>query len=224
MNKRLLVGVPCLFNGETCRKAIQSVVNEADVLIIDNGSSKDVKLVIEDFDKLPNVFVIRNKENIFVNGSWNQIMEFFLQWNYEQLVIINSDLILSHGWSNHLVDGESCLVTDGSHKVETVATEGVPGVFIHGNRKMFEIVYPIPNEIKLWFGDEYLFLIWRELGYKTIIKPGLIAQHWHNGSQTIAILPNKSEMIEADKVAWAEIVEPLMWERINKLKNINYGK
>jgi hypothetical protein len=220
MKSNLLVGIPLLYHGETCRKAINSVVNECDVLLVDNGADADVKEVINEFDKRPNVFVIRHEVNQYVNPAWNDIMQFFLNWNHwEQLVIMNSDLILSKGWSNHLVDGESCLVTDGSHKVETVATEGVPGVFIHGNTQMFKMVYPIPEEIKLWFGDFYTFSIWRELGYKTIIKPGLIAEHWHNGSQTIAILPNKSEMIEADKVAWAEVVEPLMWERIKQLKN-----
>ena len=142
MKNSILCGIPLLYNAETCRKAINSVVGECDVLLIENGATEDVKQVVADFEKRPNVFVIRHEVNQYVNPAWNAIMQFFLNWNHwEQLVIMNSDLILSKGWINHLVDGESCLVTDGSHKVETIATEGVPGVFIHGNIKMFEMVF-----------------------------------------------------------------------------------
>jgi|ERR1700723_693419 len=219
MNNRLLTGIPVLYNGETFRKSIESVVNECDVLIIDNNSTHDVKLVIDEYDKRPNVFVIRNKENNFVVAAWNQILQFFLKWNYENLIIMNSDLILNQGWSNHLENGVSCVINDGSEKQDKEVFSGTPGIYVNLNVEMAKAVYPVPNDIKLWFSDDWIYTIIRELGYKTIVKHKLIGLHYCGGSQSIAILPNKSETIEADKVAWAEVVEPLMWERINKLKN-----
>lgn len=218
---KILTAIPCLYNATTCKKAIESVVNESDVLLIDNGADLDVKEVLNEFYKRPNVFLIKNEVNLYVNKSWNQSMHFFLQWEYEQLVILNSDLILAPGWSDYIIDGISAVPCDSETKEDKIVTEGTAGIAIHLNREMVKLVYPIPNEIKCWFGDFFIYNILRNLGYKTVVKAGYICNHFHNGSQTIAILPNKSEIIEADKVAWVEIVEPLMWERINKLKNGN---
>lgn len=216
---RILVGIPVLFNGNTCLKAFKSVVGESDLLIIDNGSEKDVKQAIREiWHEHANVKVIQNAENLYVTEAWNQSLKYFLESNYDQLVIMNSDLILEPGWSSYLVDGVSCIPTDGSHKEDEVVTQGSPGVFLHFNKAMAKLVYPIPNEIKLWYNDFWCYNILRNLGYKTIVRSGIIAQHFHGGSQSIAILPNKSEMIEDDKIAWRDIVEPLMWERINQLK------
>lgn len=216
---RTIVGIPVLYNGSTCLKAFKSVIGEADLLIVDNNSEKDVKQAIREiWHEHANVKVIQNAENLYVTEAWNQSLKYFLESNYDQLVIMNSDLILEQGWSSYLVDGVSCIPTDGSHKEDEVVYSGTQGIFIHLNKKMAELIYPIPNEIKLWFGDDFAFTVLREFGYKTIVRSGIVANHFHGGSQSIAILPNKSEMIEDDKIAWKDIVEPLMWERINQLK------
>lgn len=220
---KILTAIPCLYNGDTCLKAFRSVIGESDLLILDNGGDESVKQAISIFkgELHPHaVFVFENETNQYVTSAWNFFIEHFLNYSfYDQLIIMNSDLILEPGWSNYLVDGISCIPTDGSHKQDEVVTQGSPGVFLHFNKAMAKLVYPIPNEIKLWYNDFWCYNILRNLGYKTIVRSGIIAQHFHGGSQSIGILPNKSEMIEADKVAWAEIVEPLMNERIKKLKD-----
>src|SRR5579859_4489331 len=105
---RVLVGIPVLYNGNTCLKAFKSVIGEADLLIIDNGSENDVKQAIREiWHEHANVKVIQNAENLFVNPAWNQIIKYFLDSKYDQLVIMNSDLILELGWSSYLVDGMS---------------------------------------------------------------------------------------------------------------------
>lgn len=213
---RALVGIPCLYNGDTCLKAFKSIIDEADLLIIDNNANTDVKKVFIEFDN--KAHFIHNLDNKFVVYAWNQILEFFLNSHYEQLVIMNSDLILQQGWSQYLENNVSVIPCEGTLKEDEQVFKGTPGIFITLNKPMAKAVYPIPNEIKLWYSDEWIYTILRELGYKTIVKHKLVGWHFHGGSQTIGILPNKSEMIEADKIAWTEIVEPIMWERIAELK------
>lgn len=215
---RILVGIPVLYNGTTCLKAFESVIDEADLLIIDNGSAPDVKQAIKTFQDKYICSVIGFEKNIFVNASWNCILREFIGSDFDQLVIMNSDLIMQPGWSKQLEDGIISLPCDGTLKADEEVFRGSPGIFIQTNKKMAEMVYPIPEQIKLWYGDEYILTILREMGYKTIVKHKLVGLHFHGGSQSIAILPNKSEMIEADKVAWETIVEPLMQKKISELK------
>lgn len=210
--KKPLIGIPCLYHGHICLKAFKSVIDEADLLIIDNGGDRSVKhaigLMREEYGT-PRVNLIANAENKYVNPAWCQILKYFLASDYEQLIIMNSDLIMMPGWSEHLVDGEICIPTDGSHTSDIEVFEGTAGVFIHLNKEMANLVYPIPESIKIWFGDNVIFGKLRKSGYKTIIKSKLIATHYQNGSQTVKILPGISELIELDKLAWAEIEKTL---------------
>lgn len=216
---RILTAIPCLFNGDTCLKAFKSAVDESDLLLIDNGGDKSVKQAVREiWHEHANVKVIQNAENLYVTEAWNQSLKHFLDSNYDQLVIMNSDLLLEKGWSSYLVDGVSCIPTDGSHLNDEVVTQGSPGVFLHMNKEMAKLVYPIPSEIKLWFGDDWCYGILRNLGYETIVKANLKALHFHGGSQSIGKLPNKSEMIEADKIAWEKIVKPLMKLKIDEAR------
>lgn len=206
---KILTVIPCLYNGLTCKKAIDSVINESDVLLIDNGSELDVKQVLNQFELNYNVKLIRNEVNLYVTEAWNQGLNYFLNNNYDQLVIMNSDLILHPGWGNYLVDGQSVIPCDEETKEDKEVFEGTPGIFITMNRDMAKLCYPIPSQIRIWFNDLYLYTKMRKAGYKTIVKAGLIAIHWHNGSQTCLKLPEFQTIIEQDKIAWLEIEKTL---------------
>lgn len=207
---KILVGIPVLYNGTTCLKAFESVVGEADLLIIDNGADLDVKAAIRTvWHQYSNVKVIQNKNNEYVNPAWNQIINHFLGSDYDQLIIMNSDLILLQGWSKYIIDGISAVPCEYERHSDEEVTAGTPGVMINLNRDMAKLVYPIPDTIKIWFGDQWIYEKIRKEGYKTIVKAGLRAIHWHNGSQTCQKLPEFQEIIEKDKLAWLEIEKTL---------------
>lgn len=199
---KILVGIPCLFGSVHTKESIDSVINEAEVLLIDNRAEQSVKDVISSY----NCHKIHNKENIYVNPAWNQIIEFFLKNDYyDSLVIMNSDIIMENGWSDVLKKAETDIIAipnlgDATEDVEVYS--GTPGVFIHLNRKQAEIIYPIPEFIKVWFGDNWIYEILRSLGYKTIIYHELKASHYHNGSQNVSRVKGISEIIEEDKRQW----------------------
>lgn len=200
-DKTTLVAIPCLYHASICRMAIAGVIADADVLVIDNGAPDDVKEVIASF----NLTVISNEVNMYVNYAWNQALAYFLNSRYEQLIIMNSDLVMKPGWFEKLRRGVSCIPTDSSHLADTVVTEGVPGVFIHLNKETAMRAYPIPDAIKIWYGDNWIYTRVRQAGYQTIIIAGMLCEHFGNGSRTVNIVPNKTEIIAQDQLAWIEV-------------------
>lgn len=208
---RVLVGIPVLYNGSVCLQAFKSVIEEADLFIVDNGAEEDVKQAILEMsgynDIRHRVSLIRNENNQYVNYAWNQIIGAFLENScpYEQLVIMNSDLIMTGGWSNHLVNGISCIPNDGGVSVDTDTFEGNAGVFIHLNKMMARLVYPIPDSIRLWYGDSFIQRKLHNEGYKQVIKAEMVCHHVHGGSVTVRRLPEFQEIIQQDMIAWKEI-------------------
>lgn len=227
-----LIGIPVLYGAEHCRAAIHSAASgPADVLVIDNGSDPDVKEMLSYCSEITVKHRIVNPKNIFVNPAWNQLMEFFLRHEqYDVLCIMNSDVVLPGNFVNTLnrfyaqypndiplpVEGHpKPLNADGSLTVEAVSG-GVAGTFICLTRQQVKNVYPIPDCIKIWFGDNHLYEVHRQLDIKTYLVHDLKIQH--GNSRTVSILPGISELIEQDKVAWANEAEPKMIELIKTLK------
>jgi len=209
--KRVLVGIPVLYNGAVCLQAFKSVIDEADLLIVDNGAEADVKEAINQIHVYNNgcirVGLIRNAKNEYVTHAWNQILGAFLDENcpYEQLVIMNSDLIMQPGWSKYLEDNVWCIVNGGHYSVDTEVFEGIAGVFINFNKAMARLVYPLPEKLKIWFGDTYIEKKFKNAGYKMIVKAGLKANHVHGGSVTVRHLPEFQEVIQQDMIEWETI-------------------
>lgn len=228
---RFLVSIPCLFGAEHTRMAIDSVVDSdyTDLLLIDNGAPNDVKAVLNHYHSRPNVNIISNPENIYVNPAWNQAMKFFVEHTeYDYLILMNSDLIMDVNWSKSLFNFLSenkkkipvSVITDHIHDSDNyndtfnVLTGGIAGVFIIMDREAVEIVNPIPESIKVWFGDNWLYDLLRGFGYQTGVLNNLRGLHFHNGSQNVNRVPGISEIIEQDKWEWMNVVEPMLKEKI----------
>jgi len=205
---KILIGIPVLYNGSVCLSAFKSVINEADLLIIDNNSESDVKEAIKQISsEHPNkVWMLENEKNIFVTASWNVMLKCFLaNDSYDYLVIMNSDLIMRPGWSNYLEENVWCIPNTGNYTTDTEVFEGIAGIFINFNKEMARLVYPLPEQLKIWYSDAYIEYKFRKHGYKMIVKAGLTAEHVHGGSITVKRLPEFHEIIEQDLIEWEKI-------------------
>lgn len=229
--KKYLVGIPCLYGAEHTREAIESVVHKDNVhvLLIDNGAEQSVKDVINSYSKRSNVFIIHNKENIYVNPAWNQIIDFFLKVNndpmlnvfgviFDYLLIMNSDLIchpkLFDVLDSSLNEKEipiPVISTDKNilnSKLPTqekkIVYEGIPGVLIILNRLQADMIFPIPDTLKVWFGDNWIYDNLRLIGFKTVILSDLIT--YHSGSQNVSKVKGIGAIIENDKLEWAKLL------------------
>lgn len=238
--KKILITVPCLYNAHVCHDAITSILNRVniDVLIGDNGADQDVKEVIEKFKDYSNVKVIHEPINTYVNPIWNKFIKYFLDHpKYDHIILYNSDLIMNHYFHQVLENiwekfPELILVptlTDKNSlksKVNinthtfTVVQEGIQGVFITLSRKQAELVHPIPSEIKLWFGDTYLYTLLNDIvGPGSICIVDSLLAH-HIGSETIKRLPELQEILTEDKIAWNTKLKAELEKRIQKIKNL----
>ena len=221
-----LVGIPCLYGAEHTKESIESVVHKenVDVLLINNGAEDSVKKVINFYNKnKENVSIVNFPENIYVNPAWNYIIDFFLtiRDKYNYLCIMNSDIIMQKQWNevlNYLYKTtnyndvliptqlQDKTLVDKDINIKDSRFQGVfsgtAGVCILLSRKQAEIIYPIPDYIKVWWGDYWIYNILRKLGYNTFVVSNLLAYHWSGGSQTIQKIPGISALIEEDKVQW----------------------
>ena len=233
---KYLVAIPCLFGAAHTKEAIDSVVNQngVSVLIIDNGSPADTKEVLNSYQDRDNVHYITHPVNTYVNPAWNDAMLFFkIADSYDYLCIMNSDLIMNKKAFevmryNHNFSPDEIYIpvigddkVNGTKEVDAASNKnevhsGTPGVFIVLNKEQVNIVYPIPSEIKVWFGDNWIYDTLRQLGYHTIILDNLLSYHYW--SQNVQRVEGISEIIEEDKKQWREVVEPKMQELIKKYK------
>jgi GT2 family glycosyltransferase len=226
---KILVVIPCLYGAEHTREAIDSVVhqNNVDVLLIDNGAERSVKDLINSYMNFPNPLTcISNRVNLYVNPAWQQGIDYFLSCSeYDYLIIMNSDLIMRSDWSENLMARWEAypntiyipqIIQDkefkhgvNSHDIEV--SEGTPGVFITLNRNQAEIINPLPTELKVWFGDNWIYEILRGLGYKTIIPNNVVSYHYW--SQNVQKVAGISEIIEEDKRQW-ELIKHRVSDKI----------
>lgn len=230
---KIICAIPCLFGEKHTEEAIKSVLN-CDLLLIENGSEQSVKDVIKKYES-STVKVIRNPKNIFVNPAWNQAIEYFLESDYDYLLIMNSDLILHRNykqvlynrWERNPDEIILPIIQDNINfdvppffAPAQEVHEGTPGVFITLNKKQAKIIYPIHESVRIWFGDSYIYSTLRALGYKTVIPSNLFACHYHSGSQNVQRLKEAPAIIEEDKKAWNDIVLPKMKELIAKMLGV----
>jgi len=235
---KILLGVPVLYNSHVVRECLNTIINRPniDIICLDNGAEQSVKDVIQEYGGLDQLRIISLPNNIYVNPAWNLFMDIFLKdESYTHIIILNSDLLMNGSWNNVLTKILSTFpdsiplpvisldkLSVHRHMTTDVAQhEAVfcctPGVFICLNRGHVNIIYPIPEDIKIWHGDEWIYTILREVGYTTSVYRNL--ESFHHGSTTLNDLENREGLLEADKKVWAEKIEPMMQEKIKQLKS-----
>jgi hypothetical protein len=201
---RILVGIPVIYCEECVQQCLESLKGQdVEILIIDNDATEEIKKMISGYPHLI------NEKNVYVNPAWNQIMKIFLNSNYDKLIILNSDMILEKDVIQKIqnidIDKEGTIILPNvsDHHISEGVREiewGFPGIMIVLSRKMCELVYPIPESLKLWFGDDWIYRRLIKNGYKLRVHYDIKAKH--AGSRSIVSLKEAVEIIEQDKINW----------------------
>lgn len=230
--------MPIIVNSVVAREAINQIINKEDITVIlcNNGGGDEIDQLLTEFKHIENVRLWKRETNTFVNPIWNDFMEYFLtleEWDH--LIILNSDLTLQKDWSDVIrnrwyinpdeiivakVSDDKRLMYQDTNVAVTPCTKiysGIPGIFITLSLKQAYMVYPIPKEILIWFGDTWIYDILILLGETVVVPENLWAFHHH--STSVQRVPKIYEMIEEDKIAWKNDVEPLKIEKIKRLKD-----
>ena len=120
------------------------------------------------------VVMLRQEENLYVNPSWNLGVE---EAAYDKFIILNDDIIIPY---NFVFELESMLTPDKGIvgidaasviKVDNFSSKNITfldrkidlkplkkrgwgfGITLAGHRKSY---YKIPENIRIWYGDDYL--------------------------------------------------------------------
>lgn len=233
---KMLICIPVVNNVDVTRECLDSVVKlPVHILLANNGATKDIKHLFDWYqgEHPDKITVIEEPVNIGVNPIWNKFLKYFIAHSeYTHIGILNSDVIVHQDFLNVIepimepdntiplpteVDKEKIFVPLDDTRCENNITVngGVAGTFIILNRFQAELVTPIPESIKIWFGDNWIFDICRGVGFKTKIIEKFMT--FHHGSQTVQTVKGVHEQIEKDKENWA-LLAPLLERKIETLK------
>ena len=138
-----------------------------EIIIIDNAPA-------DFFYDNEKVVILRQEENIYVNPSWNLGVE---ESDYDKFIILNDDIIIPYNFVSQL---ENLLTADKGIigidkpsviKVADCSSENITfldreivlksivmrnwgfGIAMAGHRKSY---YKIPENLRIWYGDDYL--------------------------------------------------------------------
>ena len=176
------------------------------------------------------VVMLRQEENLYVNPSWNLGVE---EAAYDKFIILNDDIIIPY---NFVFELESMLTPDrGIIGIDERGVISIPkfdsknitfldrkidlkpikerswgfGITLAGHRNSY---YKIPENIRIWYGDDYLVQMNNEQYRTNYIVDDL---------PIFTMMSTTSNLEEFEDI---KNIDNLMYDRFGKTKGINNGK
>lgn len=200
----IVVGVPCYKDGPMVTRCLTSLqAPRVQLVIVDNGSGSDVKQAI-----MGKGILIHNAVNKYVNPAWNQMMAWFLAQLgcYDLLVIANSDLVMTVGWADKL-RAHRAVSRQEQIIFGKVGPEHISGgAFFALTRGVIQAVCPIPEDLLIYGGDDFIFEVNRRVGFAEVVVDNLTMYHAVSG--TISQSPELWELGRRDNARWHHHVLP----------------
>lgn len=186
---------------------------------LDNGSSDGSLDYLNGMKVSPKV-VMRHEGNESLSKSWNRVLQAGLDYGAELLCLMNNDILLGPGWVDALVKehqkGERAYwLANGNfseQNLEAVARgrtktgrtyPGRSGWCLFFRRETVKEFLPIPETLKLWYGDDYIHWKLKLNGYRGMVIDDCCAFHY--GSMTVGIVGNVNPIIAEDKETYFKI-------------------
>ena len=219
--------IPTLWKAKEFTDHLVNVLIEdesvGEIIIIDNAPAD----FSYDNEK---VVMLRQEENLYVNPSWNLGVE---ESDYDKFIIFNDDIIIPYNFVSQL---ESMLTTDkGIIGIDERGVISIPkfdsknitfldrkidlkpikkrnwgfGITLAGHCKSY---YKIPENIRIWYGDDYLVKMNNEHHKTNYIVDDL---------PIFTMMSTTSDLEEFEDI---KNIDNLMYDRFGKTKGINNGK
>ena len=221
--RRVFLGVPCFAEDpDLLARALGSFMEpDVRVVAVDNGATPSVQAVLTELAEASAdaIEVIHNAANVYVNPAWNQLAARFLESDAEVLVLANADLVASPGWSQSLLarldqargalefwvgcgvaGADAVLGAPISAAVSTDPARHTAGAFFALPREAVAIALPIPDDLRVWYGDTWVQETLAAAGFTMVTLEGIRA--WHAGAVSSRQLPDLDALVRADKERW----------------------
>lgn len=193
----------------------KNTIQPSEIILIDNASEEDFSIFPEKFNCL-NIKYIRNEKNIGVNPAWNLGISLA---KYKYISILNNDIIISSSFFKKIFEvfenpknKEIGIVVPNTVKNKDYALENDDYPIIMDLKKregwaftirkeILDKIDPIPPELNLFFGDDYLFNSSLCNGYKNVKIINSNIYHYKGASSSDELKPTmKKEREEWDKI------------------------
>jgi len=201
------------------RMMSNNIVKPEMVIIFDNDYKSNLGSIIEKYRGELNICYIKNNTNIGVNPCWN---EGILRSKTPLISILNNDLLISKYFFKKIIetynenDKYGIICPNTIKNRATVETTNDDKVIVNkmGKREGWAFTIrkdltnkmdPIPEELKIYCGDDYLFKKCRDLEYKAVkIMNNYI---YHFGGVTVSGHFGKRTPLKEEKVIWSDILK-----------------
>ena len=214
--------IPTLWRAKKFTDHLVNVLIEdesvGEIIIIDNAPA-------DFFYDNEKVVTLRQEENLYVNPSWNLGVE---ESDYDKFIILNDDIIIPYNFVSKLekwltkdkgiigIDKPSVIkVVDCSNENITfldreIALKSIVirdwgfGIVMAGHRNSY---YKIPENIRIWYGDDYLTQMNNEQGKVNYVI------------DDIPIFTKMSATSDLEDFNEIKNIDTLMYERFIKRKD-----
>ena len=215
--------IPTLWRAKEFTDHLVNVLVEdesvGEIIIIDNAPA-------DFFYDNEKVVILRQEENIYVNPSWNLGVE---ESDYDKFIILNDDIIIPYNFVSQLekwltedrgiigIDKPSVIkVADCSNENITfldreIALKSIVmrdwgfGIVMAGHKKSY---HKIPENIRIWYGDDYLVQMNNEQGKVNYVI------------DDVPIFTRMSTTSDAEEFNEIKNVDTLMYDRFIKRKEV----
>ncbi len=224
---RVAVCVPCWNKLSYTRAMVESVHRNSGghqvfFIFVDNGSTDGTA---EFLAAQPGVAkLIRNPTNVGVNPAWNELLKEALNHTPDVVCLANNDILVGPGWLDAVSaeiakDDKRYFLPNGQFSNAATFDDDVrralPGLsgtiparagwcmFFHPSA--IPLFHPIPEEMKLWYGDDWMHHHLAKHGYRCESVRATCCLH--HVSKTIAEYPGMAEQVTRDREAYVRLTE-----------------
>jgi len=218
---KVSVIIPTLWKAKEFTNHLVDVLIEeksvGEIIIIDNAPT-------DFFYDNEKVVMLKQEENLYVNPSWNLGVE---ESDYDKFIILNDDIIIPYNFISQLqnfltsdrgiigIDAPSVISVKGfndknitflDRKIELksiINRDWGFGIAIAGHRNSY---HKIPENIRIWYGDDYLIGMNKEQGKINYVIDDV---------PIFTKMSASSDLKEFDEI---KNVDTLMYDRYNKQK------
>lgn len=197
-----------------------NTVKPLEIILVDNASTEDIGGIVFSHRDL-NILHLKQKRNIGVNASWNLGI---LYAKGDLISVLNNDIIITKFFFEYIEELMKshpkvgiCVPNTVKDKTLVLSAESYPYIKTNplGKREGWAFTirtalakdhYPIPKELKMYFGDDYLFGHVRKKGLE-IVKM-VTNPIFHYGSITLETTlgdVRSIELLKEERVVWEKI-------------------
>lgn len=194
----LSILIPTYGAGDFLAQCVQSLYantkNDFILHVVDDASGPETQEYIATLQKKYGFKLTQLNKRKYVNPIWN-MAESLTKGRY--VAIINNDITFSKGWDHPLIEAlqvpdvwlANPYQTDEGCKTPYAVTGRTNGLSIRGSgfmmrRDAMRKIFPIPQDLLIWFGDNWIVRQVEKNMKKSVFVPESVIHHYGSRSST----------------------------------------